>query len=319
MKNELVNIAKQFIACFLKKPVSEISCTLLIGGSEEDAIVKCMYQSESFIVKLFKDKQASQKEIAWTRHASDLGIGPKLYYADDSLKYMIIEFVNGKSLVPDTANSTAVIKDIAIKTTQLHQSSFQRGENSDMFARIDGKYKKLNSSDQLKSILEDKLADIKNIKILLQRFSMPLAPCHNDLNWGNIFVNNNKIVLIDWGDSALANPYYDIAAFLVLNVINQENEKLFLEQYNVNLLQPEWQKCMASLKQVVYFEFALNLLAGVQEKQEELLHQEQIKDVSRLNYYLPLLAKREAKIDSLFLYTIALASLNEIHYIQHSD
>ena len=141
---------------------------------------------------------------------------------------------------------------------------------------------------------------------------VPLAPCHNDLNWGNIFVNND-VTLIDWGDATLGNPYYDIAAFFVLNVIEPENEKLFLEHYDTKLLNPQWQAYMRLLKQLVYFEFALNLLLGVQAGKSELLHVHELPKVSPISYYLTLLAKKEVKVDSDFLHTMALASLNEMN------
>lgn len=61
----------------------------------------------------------------------------------------------------------------------------------------------------------------------ITKFMVPLVPCHNDLNWDNIFIDDNHVTFIDWGDAALANPYFDIAAFFVLNGVKSENKKLF--------------------------------------------------------------------------------------------
>ena len=82
----------------------------------------------------------------------------------------------------------------------------------------------------------------------LQSLAISPVPCHNDLNPGNIFANNNQVTLIDWGDAALGNPYYDIAAFFVLNVIEPENEKLFFEQYDAQILNPQWQAYYAIIQ-----------------------------------------------------------------------
>ena len=133
------------------------------------------------------------------------------------------------------------------------------------------------------------------------------------MNWGNIFVNNDHVTLIDWGDAALGNPYYDIAAFLALNCVRAENEQLFFEHYDAKLLTPQWQAYMQSLKQLVYFEFALNLLLGVQTSKNELLHAQELPKVNRISYYLTVLAKKEVKVDSDFLSTMAIASLNEMN------
>jgi thiamine kinase-like enzyme len=183
-----------------------------------------------------------------------------------------------------------------------------------MFERIDTKYKKLTVSGELYDLLKKSFQYVKSIQTRLQDLTVSLAPCHNDLNPGNIFVHNDQVTFIDWGDAALGNPYYDIAAFFVLNVIEAENQKLFFEHYDKKLLSPEWQAYMHLCKQVVYFEFALNLLGGVQAGKNELLHAIHIPEVQTVNYYLTRLAARDVEIDSIFLYSMALASVNKISH-----
>ena len=305
-------VALKVLAIFLNQPEKDISCMELTGGSEEGTIFKCTNQNADYVIKFFSNIQSGKNEIAWTQHASDLGVGPKFFHADPAGSYMITEFAKGTSLVPDTANLPAILKNIAAKLASLHYSSAPFAHASDIFERIDAKYKKLNFSGALKDMLEQRWQQAKTIEAQIKSFGAPLAPCHNDLNWGNIFVNNNQVTLIDWGDAALGNPYYDIAAFLVLNCIEPENEKLFFEQYDAKLLIPQWRAYMQSLKQLVYFEFALNLLLGVQAGKKELLHVNEIPVVQHVNYYLSLLAKKEVNVDSEFLHNMAIASLNEV-------
>lgn len=140
---------------------------------------------------------------------------------------------------------------------------------------------------------------------------MPLVPCHNDLNPGNIFIKKDKVIFIDWGDSAIANPYYDIAIFFVLNSIPEQQQNFFLEQYNKKLLASNWQEYLNLLKNMVHFEFALNLLRGVQEQKPELLFKSNIEPVKQLDYYLDRLSK-EPNLTTDFLYEMAIASLLSI-------
>lgn len=305
-------VAQKALADFLKQPENDISCTELTGGSDEGTIFKCTYQTMDYVVKFFTNIESGKNEIAWTRYASDLGIGPKFYYADPSVSYMIIEFVKGDSLVPDIANTPGIIKSIATSLTKSHHASASFAHVSDMFKRIDAKYKKLQCSGKLKDILENGLQQVKNIEARLKNLVIPSVPCHNDLHSGNIFVNGNRMILIDWGDAALSNPYYDIAAFFALNGVKTENEKLFFEYYDAKLLTREWHAYIQSLKQLVYFEFALNLLLGVQTSKNKLLHAQDLPNVNHVSSYLTLLAKKEAKEDSDFLYATALASLTEM-------
>lgn len=302
--------AKKIVATFLKQSVDNISCKILTGGSDETNIIKCTYQETNYVVKFFNSGTLGKDEIAWTQHASDLGIGPRLYYSDPNEAYMLVEFAKGATFVPKQANNPAAIKNIATSLAKLHNSFAQFAHISDMFARIDIKYKKLNCSNKLKDILEECYSHVNDIAIQLQDIIIPLVPCHNDLNPGNIFIENNHITLIDWGDAALGNPYYDIAAFFILNVIEPENEILFFEQYGSKLTNL-W-RYMQLYKQVIYFEFALNLLLGVQVNNDELLHKQHIIPVNNLDYYLTLLAERTVNIDSSFLYDMAIASLYKI-------
>lgn len=304
-----IDIAAQLLGIFLGQPIDTISCTELSGGSEEGTIFKCAYQNSDYVIKFFTNTDVAKNEIAWTKHASDLGIGPQFFYADPDGTYMITAFAKGNSLVPETANSAAIIKSIAVNLAKLHQSSAPFAHQSDVFKRINEKYKKLHCSGLLKDTLENKWDQIKVIDSQIEKWGILMAPCHNDLNWGNIFTDNHNVTFIDWGDAALGNPYYDIAAFLVLNCISSENEKLFFEYYDAKLLNSQLRVYIQQLKKLVYFEFALNLLLGVQAGKKELLHAQELTKVKQVNYYLYLLAKKEVKVDSDFLYEMALAAL----------
>lgn len=229
MNKRLTTHAAKILADILNQPVDSIFCELLKGGTEEDIAVKCRsYDTTDYVIKLFKSPELGKNEIEWTRLASDLQIGPKLFHADSAGNYMIMAFAQGTNLVPATANMSEVIKSLVSSLSRLHQSAASFARPSDMFSRIETKYKKLNSSGQIEKTLEDSRELVEKIKVEFQEIPVALVPCHNDLNPGNIYVLDHRITLIDWGDSALGNPYYDIAAFFVLNVIEPNNEKLFL-------------------------------------------------------------------------------------------
>jgi|GEM_PF-2262634 len=303
---------KQVLAEFLAQSADAISCQLLSGGSEEGNLAKCTHDGTDYVIKFFGESAFGANEILWTLHASELGIGPHVYYTDPAGRHMITEFVHGNSLVPSTANTPVVIQGVATCLSKLHHSSLPAARASDLFVRIDTKYKKLQCSGQLKNMVDSGMMYVGGAKDQWQSHKVPSVPCHNDLNWGNIFVDGNRVTLIDWGDAALGNPYYDIAAFLVLNVINPQVEKLFFERCDPQLLEPAWQEYMHACKQLVYLEFALNLLLGVQAGNSTLLHAEYISLPDGIDSYLSRLAARNVEVNSTFLYEMAIASLNRM-------
>lgn len=306
----------------LKQPTATITCKLLTGGMDEGAVVLCVHGDTKYIVKLFEDTVAGKNEAIWTMHASRLGVGPKVYYADPAGTYFIMEFVEGISLTPkvlaDPANQL-ILQNLAKNIALFHRSTISSEHVSDIFTRIEGKYRELQASGALQSLLAGLWRYIKTLQERIRMVPVALVPCHNDLNPRNIFVQGGKVTLIDWGDTAIANPYYDIAAFFVLNALTEEQEALFLAAYDATLLEQRWLSYLSMLKQVVRFEWALNLLRGVQYwtarengSQSNLLVAVQLPQVKSHEYYLTLFAEQQVPTNIPFKYAMGLASLNEM-------
>ncbi len=314
--NDSSAVAQHIIAHFLQKPLHTIQCTVLTGGSEEDTVLLCLSTTTPFgeyIIKLFNPKNPGINEITWTQLASNLGIGPKFYEADPAGMDMITAVAPGASLTPIVANTSSVIQNIAKSLATLHYAHTPFALASDMYERINAKYVQLKTEGPLQEMLQQAFQRAITIKDQFSSYTTQPVPCHNDLNPGNIFVYGDQITLIDWVDAALGNPYYDIAAFLVLNVIDADHEKIFLAEYNAQVLNKQLYQDLQLYKQLVYFEFALNLLRGViHSKKSQLLHAQYIIRVEPISHYLTLLAKREVAIDENFLYEMALASIHEM-------
>jgi tRNA A-37 threonylcarbamoyl transferase component Bud32 len=306
----------QILADFLGQPAEAISCEFLVGGSEEENIAKCTYGRNNYVIKIFGNPELGINEIRWTQHASDLKIGPHVYDLDPDGRYLIMGFALGQSLVPSTANSPAVISGVARSLARLHSSSssfVQAKHASGLFARVNTKYAKIRCSGELKELLERGMQRVEAIKKRVQNNKILHVPCHNDLNWGNIFIDRGHVSLIDWGDAALGDPGYDIAVFFVLNIIQPHFEELFFKNYAGSSLPGiELQENINLYKQLVHFEFALNLLGGAQAGNSMVLHAASVSGVENINVYLNKLASRSVGINSLFLYETAIASLNKM-------
>lgn len=307
--------AQSVVANFLQQPITTITCSLLAGGSQEDDVVRCTYQDSQYVVKLFNNFTKGTQEIAWTKLASELAIGPKYYFADPAGEFLIMEYVVGKSLQPVIVNDAIILKTIAQHLSLLHNSSAPFAHVAEILPRIQAKYIKLKTAGGLHLLLEKLWQYIQKLGMFIESAHIKFVPCHNDLNPGNVFIDNQRVVFIDWGDSSLSNSYYDVAAFFILNAIEEKQERLFLQYYDAKLLESSWQVYIQAYKNVVRFEFALNLLTGVQMQNPEILQAAQLPSVEFLNHYVTLLAAREVKIDALFLYSMAIASLNEIKEI----
>jgi len=314
-RNPLIK-ARVALERFLKKPAATITCKLLTGGMGEESVVKCLHGNINYTVKLFQDTAAGKNEALWTEFASLLDIGPSMYYADPAGTYFIMGFVEGPSLTPKIIANPLILQNIAKRVVLLHRSKALFARETDIFTRIESKYESLQTSGALHSLLVSLWHYIELLKENIRAVPVMLASCHNDLNPRNIFVDNNQVTIIDWGDASIDNPYYDIVAFFILNSLTDEQEAIFLTKYDTTLLEQHWQSYLSALKQVVRFEFAVNLLRGVQELKKDLLVATQLPQTNSLQHYLALFAEQQVSIDAPFMYAMALASLNEIRNIE---
>jgi len=312
----IVSIAHEALKKFLQKPSGTITCNLLTGGIGEDAVVKCSHGDTNYIVKLFQDTAIGKNEALWTEFASHLGIGPSMYYADPAGTYFIIKCVTGTSLTSKKIANPLILQNIAKAVALLHRSNTLFAHKADIFTRIKSKYESLQTSGALQSLLVSLWRHLEILKASILSVNVVLVPCHNDLNPRNIFVDGNHATLIDWGDASMDNPFYDIAAFFILNSLTQEQEELFLTEYDVALLEKHWQSYLSMLKQFVRFEFALNVLHGVQEYKKDLLAAIKLPQTKSLQHYLALFAEQQVSTDAPFKYSMALASLNEMRNIE---
>jgi Ser/Thr protein kinase RdoA (MazF antagonist) len=281
-----------------------------------DTVIRCQTTGQAYIVKIFRDSTAARNEIEWTRHADRLGIGPHVYYADFDTKTLLTDLAPGASFNPAKIQKPIILQNIASYLLKLHTSHPSFTPNArDLFSSMEEKYNQLSTEGELKHVLVTSWHYLLSIKKDIDAMHSHLVPCHNDLNPLNIFVDSNNVTFIDWGDASIGNRYYDILVFLVLNNISPENEQLFLQAYDQQLIQPTWQHYLTLLRQCVHFDFALNLLLGVQEQQKALLHRVQIDETQPLSHYLERMANK-LDFDAPSLYHMALASLHAISAIQ---
>ena len=301
-----LDLGKEALASFLQAPIEEVEYTLLEAGLDENSVLKGTYQEKSYVVKCFNSASKGICEIAWTKHANDLGIGALLYDADLTGRYLMMEFVEGRSMDPVLANDPVFLKKLAQNVKKLHQSSIPTAEKIDLFSGIEEKFRALKCEGELAQLLEFLNLQVKSGETAVRSIQVP---CHNDLNPRNLFFNKGRVIIVDWGDAVLSNPYYDIATFFVLNIIEEKARDLFLKEYNKELIASSWKEYFHQLEQIVLFEFALNLFLCVQEGGELGFLKNPLRKTKSLSHYLSLFARGEQEVDSAFLYGMGLAAL----------
>lgn len=193
-----------------------------------DKNVYIIYGKEKYIAKIYNNLEHTLEMIKLYNFLNDLDISvPKIYSATDNNQYsqidkyyiVIYSFINGKQLeFTNKQLNRKLIIEIAKYLSAFHKKTEYYISNNlpQMPFEI--------NPDLRKSVL------------------------HFDLTKDNIFVDENKVTLIDFDDAKYGNSVCDIAIFIA-NIffsktrgIDQEGIKIFLNSYyenNFNLKQKE--------------------------------------------------------------------------------
>ena len=228
-----------------------VSVNLLPDGAHNDAYL-LETQNSSCIVKVELNAGYVEKEYHLLKSLKK-GLGPQVYLFDKSKQiiqepYLVEEFLSGKH--PSKKPSDEFVILMAKWFKKLH---------SIRTCKIPSKEKKLIYSlhhwcnqegyvtySRCKKDLPDKL--VKEIEpafqralaiceehdgIFKRRNSFPLV--HNDCWRSNVFVDGNKVRLIDWEFAGYGLQERDLSIFLNEYTVNNRQKQLFLETYGYKL------------------------------------------------------------------------------------
>jgi thiamine kinase-like enzyme len=196
---------------------------------------KVTVDNRSYVVRIpgsgtdvFVDRD---KELHNTLSASDVGVGAKVFYSFKSDHVIIIEFLKGKVMSPESFKGN----DVITRTVKAIKEVNTKGNfvsNFVMFDKFD-EYHEIVKKHTIK--LPDNFNEAENIvRKVESRFlrNMPkLVSCHNDLLAENFIDQGNRMRIIDWELSGLNDPCFELGDFSVEQGFNENENKLIIETY----------------------------------------------------------------------------------------
>lgn len=165
--------------------------------------------------------------------ADKAGVGPRVAYQIDPEGALVIDFVEGEIMHPDTmgghperikqaVETAKVIHDKAVFTHEIH--IFDMLRNYTKIARDIGA--------PMPERLEKLLNTMDEIEAATARAPVPAAACHNDLLSENFIVDAaGKMWIIDWEYGGMTDPYFDLGDFVMEHPFTREEERLVIATY----------------------------------------------------------------------------------------
>lgn len=200
----------------------------LQGGFSGDEIFLISYDNNKIVVRIYKkNKNIKHKLLEYeaTKNAFELGIGPKILYVSKDYDLIATEYINSRNPDVKTFQKERQINYLVESLLKLHNGP-RFSNNWSIFDYIKKIVPKTPNEKENLAI-----AELNKLIGIFQKSRFQKSPCHNDIQPNNLFVINDKILFIDWGDAGMNDPFWDLARISIEFAFNSEQDELLLSKY----------------------------------------------------------------------------------------
>ncbi|MFA4965445.1 MAG: choline kinase family protein [Thermoleophilia bacterium] len=165
--------------------------------------------------------------------ADKAGIGPRVAYQIDPEGALVIDFVEGEIMHPETiAGHPERIKQVVETVKVVHDKAMFKNEVHifDMLRRYTKIARDIDAPmpDELESLL----VVMNDIETATGRDPVKYVACHNDLLSENFIIDaGGKMWVIDWEYGGMTDPYFDLGDFVMEHPFSREEERLIIATY----------------------------------------------------------------------------------------
>jgi thiamine kinase-like enzyme len=218
-------------AAFRDLPIEELS--VLQGGRSGAALFAFVVQRESYVLRRPDParpmhRARSERQVVCTRIAAARGIAPALRFVDAGTGITIEAKIDG---APFRRAMQGATERIAQALRVLHDGpAFPSSKMTtiDLVRYFDGEVRARSANGAgLPAFLLQVVLEVSRVTA---RFA-EAAPCHNDLNPGNILDASGRIYFIDWDTACAGDPFIDLAQLGVFSFPTPDARAELLEAY----------------------------------------------------------------------------------------
>jgi thiamine kinase-like enzyme len=204
-----------------------------LSGGITNANYRVEVGGESLVVRLPGSRTEllgidRASELAASRTAAALGIGPELVLYDPERAYIVTRFIEGRHLDASEVGEDPVIGQIASALRTIHRAgAIEAAFNP--FSLVPS-YHALAASHGVAEPF-----DYWQMELVLDRISgvrpwRPAALCHNDLLTANL-LHDGRIRIVDWEYAGMGDPFFDLGNLAVNHDFTPEQCERLLRAY----------------------------------------------------------------------------------------
>jgi hypothetical protein len=172
------------------------------------------------------------REIACMTIAAERGLAPRVHYASAEGRVCITDFVRGVTLDAWLRAGNDVVETIDRLGALIR--AVHEGPSFPRFMTIAGACEALAAGlvqhGVAPSFAGELVAGVKRTRAALAAH-VALAPCHYELNPGNILVDRGRMWLVDWELACQGDPFHDVATLGIFVLREGEARARLLRAY----------------------------------------------------------------------------------------
>ncbi len=225
----------------------------LLKGLSSPGLYKIEVAGKCYVVRFSNTRRSledRQRELHAMQVASEIGIAPKVIYADLQEGIIVMDFI-----------ATSVTNPLSDESLELLGRAMREVHDGPSFHSGHSVFEDVKYFESL--MPDDKPAIIVQSSNVLAQLQMELKliekPCHNDLNPNNVLYSNGKVYFIDWEHAGQGDPFFDIVTPIVLYRMDQHKQDILLNAYFERKLNSEESIKLQKMKTVaqIFYGFAL--------------------------------------------------------------
>jgi thiamine kinase-like enzyme len=238
--NNIENYISQLADKYFNTQVDNIYYQKQPGGFSKVNNLCLSYQNKKFLLRCFPVNQSHDsraKEILYSQAAADLKIAPTVHYVDAQQKYILLAYVEGRTLNSADFSDQDRMTKVSQLMNKLHLAKSPSAQLApSLLQSAFSSLSQLNNHQQWLEKL-DANSEIQQLENTLMNFPTSSSPIHNDPNPFNFLIDKQQnIYLIDWTDAGCGQVDTDISMLQLFDTTNSFKAENILIRLRVFLL-----------------------------------------------------------------------------------
>jgi len=165
--------------------------------------------------------------------ADKAGVGPRVAYQIDPEGALVIDFVEGEIMHPETMAGHPERLKQAVETVKVFHDKAVFKNDIKIFDML-RRYTKIarDNNTPMPPELESLLLEMETIEKATAVNPPADVACHNDLLSENFIIDAaGKMWIIDWEYGGMTDPFFDLGDFVMEHPFSREEERLIIATY----------------------------------------------------------------------------------------